>query len=80
MDIEIICRQSAFKHGVTEADIRSAFTTAIYDHLIKGFTNKYMLYGFNVAGNLLEVYYNEIEEGTVNVFHAIQRHDVSFIQ
>jgi len=28
---DIVCRPSAFKHNVTEADIRWAFTTAVYD-------------------------------------------------
>jgi hypothetical protein len=54
MEIEIFCKSSAFKHGVTEEDIRFAFTTAIYDHLIEGFDNKYMLYGFDIVGNLLD--------------------------
>ena len=31
MLLDIVCRPSAFKHDVTEADIKWAFTTAIYD-------------------------------------------------
>ena len=30
MDIKIVCKQSAFKHGVTEDDIRWAFNTVRY--------------------------------------------------
>jgi hypothetical protein len=33
-DLEIIFRQSAFRHGVTEADIRWAFNTVEFDELI----------------------------------------------
>ena len=33
MDVEIIYNQSAFKHNVTEADIRMAFDTARYDEM-----------------------------------------------
>ena len=40
-DLEIIFKQSAFKHGVTESDIRWAFNTVELDELIHGFENKY---------------------------------------
>lgn len=51
-DLEIIFRQSAFKHGVTEADIRWAFNTVESDEQIHGFENKYRLLGFNTKGNI----------------------------
>ena len=57
-DLEIIFRQSAFSHGVTEADIRWAFNTVESDELIQGFDNKYRLLGFNTKGNMIEVLYN----------------------
>jgi len=47
MALEIVCKQSAFKHGFTEADIFWAFNTAKYDRLVEGFDNKYLLLGFN---------------------------------
>ena len=68
--LEIIFRQSAFKHGVTEADIRWAFNTVEFDELINGFENKYRLLGFNTKGNMIEVLYNLINGHRVNVFHA----------
>jgi hypothetical protein len=40
-DLEIVFKQSAFRHGVTEADIRWAFNTVEFDELINGFENKY---------------------------------------
>ena len=69
-DFEIIFMQSAFRHGVTEADIRWAFNTVEFDELILGFENKYRLLGFNTKGNLIEVLYNLINDHRVNVFHA----------
>ena len=69
-DLEIIFRQSAFRHGVTEADIRWAFNTVEFDELIHGFENKYRLLGFNTKGNMIEVLYNLINGHRINVFHA----------
>jgi hypothetical protein len=78
-EIEIIFKQSAFKHGATEADIRWAFNTVESDELIRGFDNKYRLLGFNTKGNMIEVLYNQIAERRVNVFHAFPCSD-SFLE
>ena len=43
MDIKTLYKQSAFKHDVTEDDIRWAFNTAKYDNLVEDFDNKYLL-------------------------------------
>ena len=69
-DLEIIFTKSAFRHGITEADIRWAFNTVEFDELIQGFQNKYRLLGFNTKGNMIEVLYNLINGHRVNVFHA----------
>ena len=69
-DLEIVFKKSAFRHGVTEADIRWAFNTVELDELIKGFDNKYRLLGFNIKGNMIEVLYNLVNDHRVNVFHA----------
>jgi hypothetical protein len=71
MALEIVYKQSAFKHGVTESDILWAFNTAKYDCLIEGFDNKYLLLGFSTHGSLLEVMYNDLGEDRVSVFHAM---------
>jgi hypothetical protein len=78
-EIEIIFRQSAFKHNQSEADIRWAFNMVESDELIKGFDNKYRLLGFNTKGNMIEVLYNRITENRVNVFHAFPCSD-SFLE
>ena len=71
MEPEIVCRPSAFKHNVTEADIRWAFTTAKYDLPVEGDEDKRLLIGFGVTGNPLEIMYNELNDGKVHVFHAM---------
>jgi hypothetical protein len=71
MYLEIICKQSAFKHDVTKSDIVWALNTAKYDRLVEGFDNKYLLLGFSTSGNLLEVMYNDLGGDKVSVFHAM---------
>jgi hypothetical protein len=59
MEPKIICREFAFKHGVTEADIRQAFKTVRYDGPVKGYDNKFLLPGFDTKANPIEVIYYE---------------------
>jgi hypothetical protein len=70
MEPKIVCRGSAFKHGVTEADIRHAFKTVRYDGPVKGYDDKFLLLGFDTKANPIEVIYNEFGEDGLNVFHA----------
>ena len=63
--------QAAFRHNVTEADILRAFETFVYEDPIEDADNKYLLLGFNLKGNLIEVMYNRIDEDSINVFHAM---------
>ena len=72
MHIKIICKQSAFKHGITEEDIKWAFNTAKYDRLVEGYDNKYLLIGFDIQGNLIEVIYSDLGENIASVFHAMK--------
>jgi len=62
---------SAFRHGKTEADITRAFETFIYEDPIEDADNKYLLIGFDLNGNLIEVMYNKIGDDSINVFHAM---------
>ena len=55
MEPDIVCKQSAFKHGITIDDILSAFSTAVYDVMLRDDREKRLLIGFNVAGNPLEI-------------------------
>jgi hypothetical protein len=72
MDAGIIYNESAFKHGITEADIEWAFLHPIRNGLLEDYENKYLLIGFNTQGNPIEVMYNRIDEELVNVFHAMK--------
>ena len=64
--------RSAFKHNIVEEDIRCAFSRPLFDGLIEGYDNKFLLTGFDTRGNMLEVMYNLIDEHTVHVFHAMR--------
>jgi hypothetical protein len=72
MEPEIVCAPSAFKHGVTVADIRHAVTTARYDRIMEGFDDKVLLLGFNTKGNPLEVVYRRAGDNGMFVFHAMK--------
>ena len=57
MEPEIVFAPSAFKHRVTEADIRYAYKTRVFARRLEGYDNKYGFIGFNRAGNPIEVFY-----------------------
>jgi hypothetical protein len=76
MDFVIEYNPDAFKHGVSETDIRRAFDTAVYDGLLDESSDddardKYLLIGFNCKANLIEILYNVKSDYHVNVFHAM---------
>ena len=62
---------SAFKHGISENDIRRAIDMFVYEDPLEDFNNKYLLLGFDTRGTMLEVIYNHIDADTINVFHAM---------
>ena len=78
MEPNIICKPSAFRHGVTEADIYWAFSTALYDLPDEDDEGKRLLIGFGNAGNPLEIMYNELDDGRINVFHAMPCRGIYF--
>ena len=63
---------SAFKHGVSEEDIRFAFDNKLFDHPVANHVERNLLIGFDRQLNPLEILYNEIDDSTVNVFHAMK--------
>ena len=71
MFVNYVFHESAFKHDITEIDIRTAFARPLFDGLIENFENKFLLTGFDTRGNVLEIMYNLIDELTVYVFHAM---------
>jgi hypothetical protein len=73
----LVFNPATFKHGVTEQDVETAMATALFDELIEGYSNKYLLAGFDSHGNLIEVMYNLVDEDIANIFHAMKcRNDV----
>jgi len=64
--------KAAFRHNINEDDISWVFFHYLYDGPMDDMENKYIRIGFNRAGNLLEIMYNEIDEHTVNIFHAME--------
>jgi len=71
MDLHFRIRRSALKHGVTEADIRHAFENYGTIRQFQERENVYLLIGFDLKANPIEVLYNEFGENGVNVFHAM---------
>jgi hypothetical protein len=72
MDEDVIFKPTAFRHGVSEADIRHALDRPRYDHVMPDEADKNLLIGFDRNGNPLEVLYNVLDEDTINVFHAMK--------
>ena len=68
----LVFNPAAFKHRFKEGDIEAAMATAIFDELIEGYDNKYLLIGFDMKGNLIEIMYNLVSDDVANVFHAMK--------
>ena len=66
-----VFNESAFKHDISEEDIRVAFARPLFDGRIEGYNNKFLLTGFSTNGNILEIMYNLVDDHTVHVFHAM---------
>jgi len=76
MDFVIEFNSDAFNYKVSEADIRRAFDTAVYDGFLdepddEDARDKYLLIVFNCKANPIEILYNIISDHRVNVFHAM---------
>jgi hypothetical protein len=63
--------EAAFKHGITETNIRYAMRYPLHEQLLGSYNNKWLIIGHDTAGNLIEIVYNIIDDDTVNVFHAM---------
>jgi len=72
MEPKIVCVPSAFKHGISEADIRQAIKTSICELLIDEYEDKYAIIGFDARGNALEIIFNLIDGQTIKVYHAMR--------
>jgi hypothetical protein len=75
MEVFVKYVPSAFKHGVTEANIRHAILNWKYDDIFDNEPDKHLLIGFDSNANLLEIMYNVIDEQNLKVFHAMKCRD-----
>ncbi|GHV77692.1 hypothetical protein AGMMS49942_25130 [Spirochaetia bacterium] len=66
MEVVVEFTKSAFRHGI------STLKTKVHASAINAFPEKYVVIGFDRAGNPLEVMYNPIDANTINVFHAMK--------
>jgi hypothetical protein len=64
--------KSAFKHGVSEDNIRHAMLHPVYDEMQDEGGDKHLLLGFDSGMNLLEIAYHVIDERKFKVFHAMK--------
>jgi uncharacterized DUF497 family protein len=64
--------EAAFRHGITKANIHYAFWHPVVDIAMEDAENKNLLIGIDSSGNFLEIFYNEIDEQSINVFHAMK--------
>jgi len=71
MTDNILYTKSAFKHGFTKEDIERAIETRIYEDLLKGEDEIYLIIGFDTIANPIEIFYNMIDNETIRVFHAM---------
>jgi uncharacterized DUF497 family protein len=72
MEVVVKFASSAFKHGITRADIYHALNNAEYDDVLDDDNEKHLVLGFDSKINLLEILYNVIDKETVRVFHAMK--------
>jgi hypothetical protein len=72
LEEKFVFKDTAFKHGIAEADILKAFEQRLFDHALSGEENKNLLIGLNCNGNPLEIIYNVFEGEVINVFHAMR--------
>ena len=72
MDYGIEFVPAAFKHSISKEDIRWVVLHPLYEDLLEGYLNKYLVLGYDTKRRLLEIMYNRIGEDTVRVFHAMK--------
>ena len=72
MEVIVKCVPSAFKHGVTETNIRHAILHWKYDDAFEDDPEKHLLIGFDTNANLLEIMYNVIDEKTIKMVYAMK--------
>ena len=68
----MIIIDSAFKHGVSENEIKYVFENAISSITLEEFPPKVMLFGFDTKGKALEIGYFINDNGDEIIMHAMK--------
>ena len=69
----MILRRSAFKHGLTEEEIRTAFDSPLLtgplgdDH-----PQRILALGFDTVGRVLEIVALRYDDGSIEIIHAMK--------
>jgi hypothetical protein len=80
-DIEVIFKQSAFDHNLTSGDILKALVEYQFYGIMEdeqGDLEKWLVLGFDLKGNMIEVMYNETGAKQITVFHAMKCRSVFY--
>ena len=72
---KILFVESAFKHGYSKDDIERAIETKIFEDILVGEDDIFVIIGFDTIANPIEVFYNVIDVDTIKVFHAMTLRD-----
>ena len=77
MDVIVEFNQAAFRHNISKEDILSALGTKVCDVAIEEFPEKYLVIGFDRAGNpvdlrSIELLYNPIDNNGIYIFHPMK--------
>jgi hypothetical protein len=75
MDVIVEFNEAAFRHKISKEDILNTLKTKIYAAAIEGYPEKYLVIGFDRAGNPLELLYNPVDDEKIYVFHAMKLRD-----
>ena len=72
VDVIVEFNEAAFRHNISKEDILNALETKIHAAAIEEFPEKYLVIGFDRAGNPLELLYNPLDDDGIYVFHAMK--------
>ena len=68
----MIILDSAYKHGISDFDIKFVFENAINSIILDEFPFKVMLFGFDSTGRALEIGYFVNDSGEDVIIHAMK--------
>jgi len=79
MDVVVEFHEAAFRHKISKEDILNALKTKIYAAAIECHPEKYLVIGFDRAGNPLELLYNPVDDNIISVSHAMKLRESTIV-